>query len=201
MTNSDVPIAVVGQNPALIEHSLAVLQAGLGQGFITKQYFLRYVAPQPRKPFRRALVALDEATTSVLGVLTIEIVGAKALRASFLDSYELARADANIRLLRPGKTGLIKSIAVSPAHQGRGVATQLIAHGMKELANQGAEHLYSLAWVSGQSGCHLCGVLTALGFREIREIERFWYQDSLANGYTCLVCGHPCECAVRVMIQ
>jgi len=199
--SSSVLIADVGQNPDLIEQSLAVLQAGLGEGFIMKERFLEYAVPRTWKPFRGALVALDENTHAVLGALTIEIVDAKALTASFLDSYELVRKDIDEARLHGGNTGLIKSIAVSQAHHGRGIATQLIAVGINELARHGAERFYSLAWESRQSGCHLCGVLASLGFREVRRIERFWYRDSLATGYACLMCGNPCECAVRVMVK
>lgn len=201
MGMSNVSIAAIGQNAGSVEQAMAVMQAGLGAEFITRDGFLRYAAPPTRGPFRQALVALDDATQRVLGVLTIEIVGAQALRASFLDSYDLVRGDEDVRLLRPARTGLIKSIVVDPAYQGRGIATQLIRHGVQALAERGAEHCYSLAWESKQYGCHLCSVLTALGFRTVWRIERFWYQDSLAQGYSCVLCGRPCTCAVHVMVR
>ncbi|HUY76175.1 MAG TPA: GNAT family N-acetyltransferase [Ktedonobacterales bacterium] len=201
MAASNVSIAVVGPNPAHIEQALSVLQEGLGDEFITREHVMRYGAPPTRRPFRRALVALDDATQSVLGVLLIEIVGATALRASFLHSYDLVRHEADIQLFRPGRTGHIASIVVAPANQGRGIATQLVRHGVQELTDHGAEHCYSLAWTSEQHGCHLCGVLTSVGFRSVRCIERFWYQDSLIHGYSCVLCGRPCTCAVHVMVR
>ncbi|MEO7002382.1 MAG: GNAT family N-acetyltransferase [Ktedonobacterales bacterium] len=201
MTFPDIAIAAVEDNPARIGQSLAVLQAGLGQGFISREQLLTYAAPQTGIPFRGALVAIEPATGSVIGVLTIEIVGAEALQASFLGSYDLVCADVAIRLLRPDSTGLIKSISVSPAYRGRGVASQLIERGLAELAAHGAEHTYSLAWTSKRDGCPLCGVLTAAGFRAVRRIERFWYNDSIANGYICPADDNPCECAVQVMLR
>jgi ribosomal protein S18 acetylase RimI-like enzyme len=147
------------------------------------------------------LAATDSATGSVIGVLLVEIVGARAIRESFLQHYALVSQDADIRLLQPEATGLVKSIAVSASSRGRGVATALIAQGMRELAAHGANHCYSLAWTSKQQGCALCGILTALGFRRVRQIERFWYHDSIANGYLCPSCGHPCVCSAQVMIR
>lgn len=201
MTKPDISIDPVGDTPARIAQSLAVLQAGLGDGFISREQLLAYSEPEKAIPFRNALAAIENATGNVIGVLTIEIVGAEALQASFLDSFALTRSDAAIRQLRPDHTGLIKSIAVSPAHRGRGVAGSLIERGLAELAAHGAEHIYSLAWTSKRDGCLLCGVLMSAGFRAVQRIERFWYNDSIASGYICPADGNPCECAVQVMIR
>ncbi len=198
---SAISVVALERDSARIEEALTVLQAGLGDEYITRAEFLRYVAPEPGSPFRQALMAVDDASQDVVGALLIEIVDADALRASFLGSYAMVRDDSAIGPLRPGRTGLIKSIVVAPEHQGRGIATRLIGHGVRTLTERGAEHCYSLAWESRQNGCHLCGVLTALGFRAVRRIERFWYQDSLTQGYACVLCGRPCTCAVRVMIR
>lgn len=186
------------------EQALATLRDGLGAGFITREGLLRYAAPdtrEPFEPFRGALAATDDATGAVIGALTIEIVDAESFRASFLHSYDLARANETITRLASEPTGLIKSIAVAPSARGRGVATSLIGAGMRALAERGARRYYSLAWVSPQRGCGLCGVLAALGYRSVRRIERFWYRDSLASGYRCPACGQPCECAVEVMVR
>lgn len=201
MSALPISIGAVGEDVVRIDQSLAVLREGLGRGFITTERFRQYAASRVGNPFRSALAATDNATGRVVGVLTIEIVDAKAIRESFLEHYERFKTNADIRLLQFETTGLIKSIAVSPALRGSGVATALIKHGMHDLAEHGANHYYSLAWVSKQQGCALGGVLRALGFRRAQHIERFWYHDSLANGYRCPSCGNPCECSVDVMIR
>lgn len=201
MNTPNITLDVVGATPERIEQALAVLHAGLGRGFISQDQLLTYAAPRAASPFRQALAASDGATGRVIGVLMFEIVEAVALRASFLDSYEQVRADASLRLLRAGHAGLIKSIAVSPAYQGRGIASALMARSLSELASHGAERAYSLAWASKEHGCQLCGVLAAAGFRVARRIERFWYEDSVINAYSCPVCGNPCECAAQVMVR
>lgn len=201
MTAPNISIGVVGDDPAHLEQALAVLHGGLGLGFIRQEELLTYTVPKTAQPYRGALAAREGATGRVIGVLMLGIVDEAALRASFLDSYEQMRADAATASLRPGHSGLIKSIVVSPAYQGRGIASALIARGLADLTAHGAEHTYSLAWESNEYGCQLCGVLTAAGFHTVRRIERFWYNDSIVNAYMCPVCGNPCTCAVRVMIR
>lgn len=191
-----------------IAQTLALLQDGLGAGYITRDALLRFVAPAATptapsgsEPFQRALVATDDTTEEVIAALLVEIVAAEALRASFLGSYDLLRADPAMQRLERAPVGFIKSIVVAPAARGQGVARSLLAAGMQALADHGAQGYYSLAWVNQRAGCQLCGVLAALGFHSARRIERFWYQDSVARGYHCPACAGPCECAVEVMVR
>lgn len=204
MTTQPAPpfsIGLVGADPARRAQALAVLRAALGQGYISEAAFARYAEPRARAPYRAALAAVDDASDAVIGALTVEIVTARALRASFMDSYPQARRSAQVAALRPGATGFIKSIAVTPASRGRGVATALVAAGLASLGEHGAQRIYSLAWESARDGCLLCGVLTEAGFQTVSRLERFWYADSLAAGYVCPACGHPCICAARVMVR
>lgn len=201
MTPSDITIERVGDSPVHIEQALAVLQAGLGRDFISRDQLLSYAAPHATGPFRSALAATDRATNGVVGVLTCEIVDTAALRASFLGSVDSLRTEPAFHLLRPGHAGLIKSVAVLASYQGCGIASALLARGLSDLMAHGAERCYSLAWVSEQHGCQLCGVLEAAGFRPVWRIERFWYNDSVLNAYRCPVCGNPCVCAAQVMMR
>lgn len=213
MSPASTTISALGGAPTRSEQriaqTLALLQDGLGAGYITREALLRFVAPadEPvggpaaREPFQRALVATDDATKEVIAALLVEVVAAETFRASFLVSYELIRADLAIQRLERTSVGFIKSIVVAPATRGRGVARSLLATGMQALADHGAQGYYSLAWVNQRAGCQLCGVLAALGFHSARRIERFWYQDSVARGYQCPACAGPCECAVEVMLR
>ncbi|HEX2347636.1 MAG TPA: GNAT family N-acetyltransferase [Ktedonobacterales bacterium] len=213
MPFASTTISALGGAAAPSEHriaqTLALLQDGLGEGYITREALLRFVASAAelaatsaaREPFQRALVATDDATEEVVAALLVEVLAAEALRASFLESYELVCADPAIQRLERAPVGFIKSIVVAPAARGRGAARSLIAAGMQALADHGAQGYYSLAWVNQRAGCQLCGALAALGFRSAQRIERFWYQDSVARGYQCPACAGPCECAVEVMLR
>ncbi|HEX9038340.1 MAG TPA: GNAT family N-acetyltransferase [Ktedonobacterales bacterium] len=201
MFSPGISIAPAGDSPARSAQALAALRAALGHGFISDERFTWYAAPREDRPFRAALAALDDATGAVVGALTVEVVTAESLRDSFMDSYGRALGQAAIATLEPGRTGLIKSIAVAPAYRGRGVARALIQRGLGDLAAHGAERYYALAWESERDGCLLRGQLTAAGFRTALRLERFWRQDSVAHGYVCPACGHPCVCAARVMVR
>jgi GNAT superfamily N-acetyltransferase len=213
MSSASTSISALGEGAApselWIAQTLALLQDGLGAGYITREALLRFVAPAAapaaspttRESFQRALVATDDATDEVIATLLVEIVAAEAFRTSFLGSYGLVCADPAIQRLEGAPVGFIKSIVVAPAARGRGAARSLVAAGMQALADHGAQGYYSLAWVNQRAGCQLCGVLAALGFRSARRIERFWYQDSVARGYQCPACAGSCECAVEVMLR
>lgn len=195
-------LAEVGSNAKRGAQALAILRDGLGQGFISDERFLRYTTSDGAQPYRAALTATDDASGEVIGALLIEIVDEAVLRASFLDSADLALAHPTIASLEPGPTGLITSIAVAPAARGRGVARALIQRGLRELAAHGAEHAYALAWERADTrDCMLCGALTANGFHFALRLDNFWRRDSLAHGYACPACGHPCRCAARVMVR
>jgi ribosomal protein S18 acetylase RimI-like enzyme len=194
-------IAPVGADPQRVAEALAVLRAALGQGYISDERFMRYAAPRAARPYRAALAAADATSGEIVGALTVEIVETRALRDSFMDSYDRALEHAEIRNLQPGRTGLIKSIAVTPESRGSGVATALIQRGLADLAAHGGERCYSLAWERARDGCLLCGALTAAGFVKITRLERFWHQDSVAQGYVCPACGQPCVCAAWVMVR
>lgn len=197
-----VTLAIVGATSVAATQALAVLRGGLGQGFISDERFQRYVAGQDGAPYRAALAAIDSGTDAVIGALLFEVADASALRASFLNSDDQALAHPAIASLKPDRIGLITSIAVTSAARGRGVARALIQCGLRELATHGAERAYALAWERADThDCMLCGALTANGFQIALRLDRFWYQDSLAHGYVCPVCGHPCVCAARVMVR
>jgi GNAT superfamily N-acetyltransferase len=198
----DVAIIEVSGDSQRAMQSLAALRGGLGQGFISDERFQRYVAGQDTAPYRAALAAIDDESDAVIGALLFEVVDMSTLRASFLDSAELALAHSTITSLEPEQTGLITSIAVAPAARGRGVARTLIQRALRELATHGAERAYALAWERADThGCMLCGALTANGFQFALRLDRFWYQDSLVHDYVCPACGHPCRCAARVMVR
>jgi GNAT superfamily N-acetyltransferase len=198
----DVTLANVGATSVVATQALAALRGGLGQGFISDERFQRYVTGQGGAPYRAALAATDSGTGAVIGALLFEVADASALRASFLNSGDQALGHPAIASLKPGRTGIITSIAVAPVARGRGVARALIQRGLRELTTHGAERAYALAWERADThDCMLCGALTANGFQLALRLDHFWYHDSLAHGYVCPACGHPCVCAARVMVR
>ena len=178
-----------------------MLKSELGENYIPREVFETYIYDNNNFSGKSAFIALDDMTGDIIGALTAEIVSSQAFKASFLDSFDLASELPDIQQLDGKNTGLIKSVAVVPQFQGQGIGTQLVKDAMKTLEEHGAEAFYALGWVSKERGCHIQGVLEALGFKVVSQLDNFWYKDSIEQGYSCPSCGHPCQCSTRVFIK
>jgi GNAT superfamily N-acetyltransferase len=186
---------------AHIQQALGVLKSELGENYILRDAFETYIYDDNNFSGKAAFIAQDDMTGDVIGALTAEIVSPQAFKASFLDSFDLAKELPDVQRLDGKCVGLIKSVAVVPQFQGQGIGTQLVKDAIKKLEEHGAEAFYSLGWVSKERGCHIQGVLEALGFRMVSQFDSFWYKDSIEHGYSCPSCGHPCQCATRLFVK
>jgi GNAT superfamily N-acetyltransferase len=193
--------SLLDHNSAHIQQALCTLKGELGENYILKKVFETYIYDDNNFSGKAAFIAQDSMTEVVVGALTAEIVSPEAFKASFLDSFDLAKELPEVRLLNDKCIGLIKSVAVAPRFQGRGIGTQLVMDAIKKLEEHGAEAFYALGWVSKARGCHIQGVLEALDFRMISQFDYFWYKDSIEYGYSCPSCGHPCRCSTRLFVK
>ena len=90
-------------------------------------------------------------------------------------------------------------MATDPEYQGRGVGTKLINKSMSVLKNAGAEIVTAVGWKPEQ--VNIGPTLTAAGFKDRVEFEKFWYEESLKeeNPAPCPGCGNPpCECGAVI---
>jgi hypothetical protein len=55
----------------------------------------------------------------------------------------------------------------------------------------------AVSWLSGRPDASAT-VLRGLGFTEGRTVERFYYDESVRDGWACPVCGGPCTCSARL---
>ena len=184
-----------------VQQALGVLTSQLGENYIPREVFETYIYDSNNFSGKAAFIAQDDMTGIIIGALTAEIVSPQAFKASFLDSFDLAKEIPEVQQLDGKRIGLIKSVAVVPQCQGQGIGTQLVKDAMTKLAEHGAEVFYSLGWVSKERGCHIQGALETLGFKMISQFDSFWYKDSLEHGYSCPSCGHPCQCSTRLFIK
>jgi ribosomal protein S18 acetylase RimI-like enzyme len=193
--------ALLDHNSAHIQQALDTLKGELGKNYILRKVFETYIYDDNNFSGKAAFIAQDNMTGDVVGTLTAEIVSPEAFKASFLDSFDLAKELPDVQQLNGKCIGLIKSVAVAPEFQGRGIGTQLVKDAIKKLEEHGAEAFYALGWVSKERGCHIQGVLEALDFRMISQFDCFWYKDSIEYGYSCPSCGHPCQCSTRLFVK
>jgi ribosomal protein S18 acetylase RimI-like enzyme len=192
---------LLDSNSAHIQQALGVLTGELGENYVPREVLETYIYDNNNFSGKVAFIAQDDMTGDVLGTLIAEIVSPQAFKASFLDSFDLARDLPDVQQLGDRRIGLIRSVAVVPQFQRQGIGTQLVKEAMKKLEEHGAEVFYSLGWVSKERGCHIQGVLEALDFKMLSQFDSFWYQDSIKHGYSCPSCGHPCQCSTRLFVK
>ena len=90
--------------------------------------------------------------------------------------------------------GFIEAIATNPEYQGKGVGTKLVDKAQTVLKKAGAELVTAMGWKPEE--VNIGPTLTAAGFKDRAEFERFWYKESLEDDAPdCPGCGKPpCEC-------
>lgn len=121
----------------------------------------------------------------------------------FLDSAPLQMRDAVRHCtgrFENHKVGAILSVVVSPSNRNNGIATALVEAAVDWLRAHGATCVITVGWTD-QSGCHIAGVASAMGFREVGKISQYWEEDSLTNDYECPTCGRPCHCDATLFVN
>lgn len=181
---------------------MEILRCELGEGYITWEHLLSFAGSGGNDTRavdgKLGLVAVDTDRRRVLGVVLCEIVSLELLEQSLRGFAEsLPRAD--MFRLRNSRTGFLESIAVDVQYRRRGIATSLIRVAMDSLRNSGIGDFYGLAWKRPDGSCPTKSMLASLGLEALAELPGFWEAESEAKGYTCPICGNPCECAAVVM--
>lgn len=92
--------------------------------------------------------------------------------------------------------GVLKSVAVDRTARGRGVG-HAVSLAVTSALRYTVPHIISIGWAT-ESGCHIGPTLTRMGYTDHGQIENFWWEDSVKQGYSCPTCGHPCRCAARI---
>lgn len=99
------------------------------------------------------------------------------------------------------EVGIVSSIATDPHMTGHGIGDKLIASCVDGLEKQGLSTLIMTGWKTDK-GVHIGSLAKKHGFKEILEIDKFWYEDSKTNNYRCPTCGEPpCCCSAVVFIK
>jgi GNAT superfamily N-acetyltransferase len=126
------------------------------------------------------------------------VVGAavsRLLRPADLSYYD--RFGAEGRRLLGGLPGSLEALAVEPAFRRRGVGALLAQASLSWMRGQGCSVLVTLAWRSGRDDESL-PLFRRLGFREGATVDRFYFEESLRDGWSCPVCGPGCTCAATL---
>lgn len=105
------------------------------------------------------------------------------------------RTPADIRISdQMGTLALIDSIAIDPSYQKRGIGSKLVKKSLEALREAGAKAVTSFGWKEGDN-VNIGPTFRYFGFKERKEFEKFWHQDSIEKDYDCPHCGNPCNCS------
>ncbi len=87
----------------------------------------------------------------------------------------------------------VKTIAVHPAHQGKGLGTFIFNNTTNIAKEFNVENCYCVAWQrNGKVAMH--NIHINAGFQVVKNISNYWRLDSIQKGYDCPECGNPCVC-------
>jgi GNAT superfamily N-acetyltransferase len=136
-----------------------------------------------------------EPTAGVWLARAGEPVGAAVARLLVPDDVDYYRRFGPAATgLFDGTVGSFEGLAVDPRHRRRGIGARLTLATLDWMRAQGCDVAVALAWLSGRPDSSP-PLFRHLGFREGLTIERFYAEESVANDWSCPVCGQPCTCA------
>lgn len=92
---------------------------------------------------------------------------------------------------------VIKTIAITPNYQSKGLGSKLLESTVLKLeAKFELENLFFPAWIINEKS-RLKTKLLKMGFHYIKQINQYWFNESIELGYNCPACGNPpCTCSI-----
>jgi GNAT superfamily N-acetyltransferase len=144
---------------------------------------------------------LEDAASPAAGVWvagSLEVAGAAVARIVAATDSGYYRAFGPPALdLFAGTVGSFEALAVRPDRRGHGLGSRLTSVSLDWMRERGCTSAVTLSWRSGREGSS-AGLFRRLGMREGPTVERFYYDESVRDGWTCPVCGGPCTCAATL---
>jgi GNAT superfamily N-acetyltransferase len=93
--------------------------------------------------------------------------------------------------------GSFEALAVAPDRRRHGLGSRLTAVCLEWMRERGCTSVVTLSWRSGREDSS-AGLFRRLGMSEGPTVERFYYEESVRDGWTCPVCGGPCTCSATL---
>ena len=165
----------------LIDAALRLMNRTHGEGLFDRDYLVQRI----RSP----------DTVVLIGYLGSEFVavGYAEIVKSF-DYFKPFDADIETRQ-KHQRVGLLRTLSVMESFQGQGIGQQMTRRRMEWMHEQRCQTILGVSWVSGQA--HTSSrVFEKLGFRKVKEVEKFFYKEAIKHPFDCPGCKkQPCECS------
>jgi ribosomal protein S18 acetylase RimI-like enzyme len=181
--------------PADVPAALSILGHALGARYISREELTDFTQNKDKV----AYVALTSPKGSIAAAATGVIPVSTDELLDLMPADQSSRVADLVPELGFNLTGLLKSVAVDSDVRGSGVGTEVSRAVVQAMFDMGATNVVSVGWTDGE-GCHIQGPLETLGFKSRGDLDDFWYEDSLREGYSCPTCGRPCRCSARIFV-
>jgi GNAT superfamily N-acetyltransferase len=166
----------------------ALLCGELGEGLYRPEWLLEDAAAPTAHVLMVRAPEREMVGTSVARVMTPADSG--YYRAFGVEALELFA----------GTVGSFEAVAVAPGHRRLGIGRRLMAASLDWMRERGCTVAVSVSWQSGREGGS-AGMFGRAGMEEGPTVERFYYEESLRDGWACPVCGMPCRCAATLFTR
>jgi GNAT superfamily N-acetyltransferase len=173
---------ILPYNPSFQKQVLDIADATLGQSYFTASEIQQLTTENAL-----GLVAMNDENVSGFA-FTLRLT-----TSQLIEKYHLQEVliDKNSEQ----KSAMLKTIAIHPNHQKKGLGTALLKATLNALKEEKIQDLYVIAWKSGNT-VNLASLLSEFNFKPMAAIPEYWYADSLEKKYVCPACGGPpCVCS------
>ena len=137
------------------------------------------------------LKELSESSILRVAMLEEEVVG------FFI--FKIIKEEAALWMNSNAKGSLleVKTVAVSAAYQRKGIGSSMFKEVETFVKQFGIKESYCVAWKRGND-IPMHNIHLRNGFAVQKEIENYWYADSIKKQFQCPDCGIPCRCSAII---
>jgi GNAT superfamily N-acetyltransferase len=190
MASSRAPVVLspVGTAPDRIAAAVALLDASLGEGLYSEGGFVEMDTYD---------AALGLAAWHGDRLVAVSVT--QVLEPDDNDYYAIFGSRARRRLGKL-RVASLEALAVVPEHRGRGIGQALAKAALDWAFVQGGEVAVAISWL-GERDHPSWPLFERMGFERYGDSDEIYTRDSVENGWSCPVCGHPCRCTGRLYVH
>ena len=170
-----------------IPQALALIDYSLGEGYYSKTQLQSYIEYE-----KFSYVALEHDT--IIGVILNDILSLQV----FSESLSVETSTLSTTAHPHTKIGLLNVLVVKESFQRKGIGNMLLEVSLQEMKERHVHHMFAEAWKTTSGAINIEKLLVSLGFKEMIEIQDFWKEDSIKEGFSCSFCGFPCICSAVI---